>query len=324
MRALVCQEFGPPEQLVPGQLPEPEPKAGEVLIDVEAAGVSFADTLMIRDLHQNKHALPFAAGMEVAGTIAKLGGGVSGLSAGDRVMALVYDGGHAERAVAPAAETFRIPDSMEAATAAALCAAYLTSHGALVWQARTEPGEKVLVLGAAGGVGLAAVEIAKALGAEVIAAASSAQKLAVAAAHGADHGINYAETDLRKAVLELTGGDGVNVAYDPVAGDLYEPAFRSLDWGGRYLTIGYAGGAIPKIPANQLLVKNRSALGFALFYYRKRRPDLLAKSATDLMRWFEEGKLRPEISARFPLAEGAAAMRAIMDRKAAGRLVIDI
>lgn len=324
MRALVCQEFGPPEQLTLGDLPEPEPKAGEVLIDVEAAGVSFADTLMIRDLHQNKHALPFAAGMEAAGTIAKLGEGVSGLAVGDRVMALVYDGGHAERAVAPAPETFRIPDSMESATAAALCAAYLTSHGALVWQARTEPGEKVLVLGAAGGVGLAAVEIAKALGAEVIAAASSAEKLAVAAAHGADHGVNYAETDLRKAVLDLTGGDGVNVVYDPVAGDLYEPAFRSLDWGGRYLTIGYAGGSIPKIPANQLLVKNRSALGFALFYYRKRRPDLLARSAADLMRWFEEGKLKPEISHRYPLADGATAMRLIMDRKAAGRLVIDV
>lgn len=323
MRALVCQEFGPPEQLMLGDLPEPEPKAGEVLINVEAAGVSFADTLMIRDLHQNKHALPFAAGMEVAGTIAKLGEGVSGFEIGDRVMALVYDGGHAERAVAPALETFRIPGSMEPATAAGLCAAYLTSHGALVWQARTEPGEKVLVLGAAGGVGLAAVEIAKALGAEVIAAASSAQKLAVAAAHGADHGVNYTETDLRKAVLDLTGGDGVNVVYDPVAGDLYEPAFRSLDWGGRYLTIGYAGGGIPKIPANQLLVKNRSALGFALFYYRKHRPDLLAKSAADLMNWFEEGKLKPEISHRYSLGDGAAAMRQIMDRKAAGRLVIE-
>lgn len=323
MRALVCREFGPPEALAVGELPEPKPSAGEVLIDVEAAGISFADTLMIRDLHQNKHALPFAAGMEVAGTIAALGEGVKNLALGDRVMALVYDGGHAERAVAPAAETFRIPDSMTAKTAAAMCAAYLTSYGALIAQARTQPGEKVLVLGAAGGVGLAAVEIAKALGAEVIAAASSAEKLAVAKAHGADHGVNYAEADLRKAVLDLAG-DGVNVVYDPVAGDLYEPAFRSLDWGGRYLTIGYAGGAIPKIPANQLLVKNRSALGFALFYYRKRRPDLLAEFAAALMRWFEEGKLNPEISALYSLETGAEAMRQIMDRKASGRLVIEL
>lgn len=323
MRALVCREFGPPEMLAIGDLPEPSPKAGEVLIDVEAAGVSFADTLMIRDLHQNKHALPFAPGMEVAGTVAAVGDGVLGFGPGDRVMALVYDGGYAERAVAPAAETFCIPDAMDAATAAGLCAAYLTSHGALVWQARTQPGEKVLVLGAAGGVGLAAVEVAKALGAEVIAAASSAEKLALAAAHGADQGINYAEQDLRAAVMEVTGGNGVDVVYDPVAGDLYEQAFRSLDWGGRYLTIGYAGGAIPKIPANQLLVKNRSALGFALFYYRKRRPDLLARSSEDLMRWFEEGKLKPAVSVRYRLEEGPLALRRIMDREAAGRLVIE-
>ena len=324
MRALICREFGPPEGLSLGELPAPRPGKGEVLIAVAAAGVSFADTLMIRDLHQNKHALPFAAGMEVGGQIMARGDGVKGLSVGDRVMALVYDGGYAEQAVAPAAETFRIPDSMPEATAAAMCGAYLTSHGALVWQARTQPGETVLVLGAAGGVGLAAVEVAKALGATVIAAASCDEKLAAAKAHGADHGINYAKEDLRSAALTLTRGNGVDVAYDPVAGDLYEPAFRSLGWGGRYLTIGYAGGAIPKIPANQLLVKNRSALGFALFYYRKRRPDLLAKSAADLMRWFEEGKLDPEISARFTLADGATALRRIMDREAVGRLVIEI
>jgi len=324
MRALICRDFGPPEGLQVGELPAPQPGKGEVLINVAAAGVSFADTLMIRDLHQNKHALPFAAGMEVGGRIAALGEGVEGLAAGDRVMALVYDGGHAAQAVAPAAETFRIPDSMDEATAAAMCAAYLTSHGALVWQARTQPGETVLVLGAAGGVGLAAVEVAKALGATVIAAASSPEKLKAAADHGADHLINYSVADLRQAALDLTGGNGVDIVYDPVAGDLYEPAFRSLDWGGRYLTIGYAGGAIPKIPANQLLVKNRSALGFALFYYRKRRPDLLAKSAEDLMRWFEEGKLEPAISERFPLNQGAIALRRIMDRKAVGRLIIEI
>jgi NADPH2:quinone reductase len=305
MRALICGDFGPPEGLSVGELPAPQPGKGEVLINVGAAGVSFADTLMIRDLHQNKHTLPFAAGMEVGGRITALGEGVDGFAVGDRVMALVYDGGYAEQAVAPALETFRIPESMDDATAAAMCAAYLTGHGALVWQARTQPGETVLVLGAAGGVGLAAVEVAKALGATVIAAASTQEKLQTAADHGADHCINYSEQDLRKSTLELTGGNGV-------------------DWGGRYLTIGYAGGAIPKIPANQLLVKNRSALGFALFYYRKRRTDLLAKSAEDLMRWFEEGKLKPEISERFPLADGATALRRIMDRKSVGRLIIDI
>jgi NADPH2:quinone reductase len=324
MRALVCHSFGPPESLSLGELPSPSPRQGEVVIDVAAAGVSFADTLMIRDLHQNKHALPFAAGMEVAGRIAALGDGVERFAVGDRVMALVYDGGYAEQAVAPASETFHIPDTLDFAPAAAMCAAYLTAHGALVWQGATQPGEAVLVLGAAGGVGLAAVEVAKALGATVIAAASSAEKLAVAKAHGADHTINYTTHDLRAEALAITGGDGVNVVYDPVAGDLYEPAFRSLDWGGRYLTIGYAGGGIPKIPANQLLVKNRSALGFALFYYRKRRPDLLMQSANDLMRWHGEGLIHPEISESFDLANAPQALRRIMDRQATGRLVLEI
>jgi len=324
MRALVCNEFGPPEQLALGELPEPVPAKGEVLIAVGAAGASFADSLMIRNLHQNKHSLPFAPGMEVAGRVEAIGEGVDGFAIGDRVMALVYDGGYAEKAVAPAAETFRIPERLDDATAAAMCASYLTGHGALVWQAAVQPGETVLVLGAAGGVGLAAVEVAKALGASVIAAASSAEKLETARLHGADHGVNYSETDLRAAVLDLTGGDGANVVYDPVAGDLYEPAFRSLDWGGRYLTIGYAGGAIPKIAANQLLVKNRSALGFALFYYRKRRPDLLARSAADLMGWYEAGTIKPQVTERFPLRDAGQALRRIMDRQAVGRLVIDI
>jgi NADPH2:quinone reductase len=324
MRALVCQTFGEPETLVIGELPDPVPAKGEVLIDVAAAGVSFADTLMIRDLHQNKHTLPFAAGMEVAGRIKALGDGVEGLAIGDRVMALVYDGGYAEQAVAPAPETFRIPDTMDYATAAAMCAAYLTSHGALVWQGAVQAGDMVLVLGAAGGVGLAAVEVAKAIGATVIAAASSPEKLAVAAAHGADHCINYLDQDLRSQALALTGGNGVNIVYDPVAGDLYEPAFRSLDWGGRYLTIGYAGGAIPKIPANQLLVKNRSAIGFALFYYRKRRPDLLAKSASALTHWFLEGHIRPQVTERYSLDDGRIALRRIMNRDAKGRLVLEI
>jgi NADPH2:quinone reductase len=324
LRALVCAEFGQPESLSLGELPTPVAAKGEVLIHIGAAAASFADSLMIRDMHQNKHTLPFAPGMEVAGTIAALGDGVEHLNVGDRVVALVYDGGYAEQAVAPALETFRIPDRMEFGTAAAMCASYLTSHGALNWQARVEPGETVLILGAAGGVGLAAVEVAKAMCATVIAAASSAEKLALATSHGADHSVNYTETELRAAVLALTGGKGVNVVYDPVAGDLYEPSFRSLDWGGRYLTIGYAGGAIPKIPANQLLVKNRSALGFALFYYRKQRTDLLAKSAAELMQWFEAGKINPAISQRFALANAGQALRQIMDRKAMGRLVIDI
>lgn len=323
MRAIVCAEFGPPERLTLGELPEPVPEAGEVLIDVAAAGVSFADTLMIRDLHQNKHALPFAPGMEVAGRVAAVGAGVAGLRVGDRAMALVYDGGYAARAKALATETFPVPDGVTDVAAAALCSVYLTAHCALAFEARLAAGETLLVLGAAGGVGLAAVQVGKALGAKVIAAAGGAEKCAAATASGADAVVDYGAEDLRERALALSDG-GVDVVFDPVAGDYYEPSFRALDWGGRYLTIGYAGGAIPKIPANLLLVKNRAALGFALMHYRRRRTDLLRRSAETLLDWTAAGAVRPHIAAELPLGEAGAAMRALMDRKAIGKYVLGI
>ena len=323
MRAIVCSEFGPPEQLSVGDLPAPEIGAGEVLIDVAAAGVSFADTLMIRDMHQNKHELPFAPGMEVAGRIAAVGGGVTGLAVGDRAMALVYDGGFAAQAKALATETFPMPDGINDAAAAALCSVYLTAHCALNFEARLSKRETLLVLGAAGGVGLAAVQVGKALGAKVIAGAGGPEKCAAAIASGADAAIDYLSQDLRKEALALSDG-GVDVVFDPVAGDLYEPSFRSLDWGGRYLTIGYAGGAIPKIPANLLLVKNRAALGFALMYYRRQRQDLLRQSAETLLDWTAKGVIRPHIAERMSLDQGAKALRAVMDRKAIGKYVLTL
>ena len=237
MRAVVCSEFGDPEKLGIGELAVPLPGPGEVLINVAAAAISFADTLMIRDMHQNKHDLPFAPGMEVAGTIAALGADVTGFSVGQRAMALVYDGGYAEQAKAMATETFVMPEGVSYESAAALCSVYLTAHCALAFDARLAAGETLLVLGAAGGVGLAAVEVGKALGAKVIAAAGGPEKTAAATAHGADALIDYRSEDLRARAIELSGG-GVDVVFDPVAGDYYEPSFRSLDWGGRYLTIG--------------------------------------------------------------------------------------
>ena len=322
MRAVVCAAFGDPEGLALGELPEPVPGEGEVLIEVGAAGVSFADTLMIRDLHQNKHDLPFAPGMEVAGRIVAAGPGVDGVAVGDRAMALVYDGGYAARVKAKASEIYPIQDNrVTDAMAAALCSVYLTAHPALAHEARLQAGETLLVLGAAGGVGLAAVEVAKAMGARVIAAAGGPEKTAMAAAHGADAVIDYRSADLRAEALRLSDG-GVDVVFDPVAGDLYEPSFRALDWGGRYLTIGYAGGAIPKIPANLLLVKNRAALGFALMHYRRNRAGLLRQSAETLLGWAAEGVIRPEVAAELPLDEAATAMRAIMDRKAIGKYVL--
>lgn len=323
MRAIVCSEYGPPEHLTTGDLPDPEIGAGEVLIDVAAAGVSFADTLMIRDMHQNKHELPFAPGMEVAGRIAALGEGVTGMAVGDRAMALVYDGGYAARAKSLASETFPMPDGVDDAAAAALCSVYLTAHCALAFEARIQPGETLLVLGAAGGVGLAAVQVGKALGAKVIAGAGGPEKCAAAKASGADVAIDYLTEDLRKEALANSDG-GVDVVFDPVAGDLYEPSFRSLDWGGRYLTIGYAGGAIPKIPANLLLVKNRAALGFGLMYYRRKRQELLRQSAETLLAWTADGTIRPHVAESMPLDRAADAMRAVMDRKAIGKYVLTI
>lgn len=321
MRGIVCSEYGPPEGLSLGDLPEPVAGKGEVLIDVAAAGVSFADTLMIRDMHQNKHELPFAPGMEVAGRIAAVGEGVEGFATGDRVMALVYDGGHAERAKALASETFKMPDGASDEAAAAMCSVYLTAHCALAFEARLAEGETLLVLGAAGGVGLAAVEVGKALGARVIAAAGGEAKTAAAKAHGADAVIDYASEDLRARALQLSDG-GVDVVFDPVAGDYYEPSFRALDWGGRYLTIGYAGGEIPKIPANLLLVKNRAALGFALMHYRRHKQALLRQSAETLLAWAADGVVKPHVAERMSLADGPRALRAVMDRKAIGKYVL--
>ena len=255
--------------------------------------MSFADTLMIRDLHQNKHKLPFAPGMEVAGRVAETGAGVEGLSPGDRVMALVYDGGHAECAAAPAAETFRLPDGVSMPAAAALGAAYLTAHAELYWEARLEAGETLLVLGAGGGTGLAAVEVGKALGARVIAAASTAGKCALARERSADAVVTYPAESVRERVMAETGGEGCDTVFDPVGGALFEESFRSLGWGGRHVVVGFAGGAIPAFKANRLLVKNRAALGLALFNYRKRRPDRLRASAEALLGWAATGRICP-------------------------------
>ena len=324
MKAVVCSAYGDPETLAMGELPDPSPGPGEVNIAVHAAGVSFADTMMIRDMHQNKHPTPFAPGMEVAGRVAGLGPGVEGFAIGDRVMALVYDGGYAASVNARASETFPIPHAGVAdATAAALCSVYLTAHCALTFEARLAVGETLLVLGSAGGVGLAAVEVGKALGAKVIAAAGGPEKTRVAAEHGADAVIDYTREDLRAQALALSDG-GVDVVFDPVAGDYYEPSFRALDWGGRYLTIGYAGGAVPKIPANLLLVKNRAALGFVLMHYRRHRQDRLRQSAATVLGWAAAGTIRPHIAAELPLADAPKALRALMDRKAVGKYVLRV
>lgn len=304
MRAVLCRAWGPIDDLVLNDVPAPTPGPQQVLIDVKATGVNYADSIMVAGQYQTKPAFPFSPGLETAGVVAACGSDVTRYKPGDRVMAILAAGGLAEQAVADEIETFPIPAAMPFDEAGAFPVAYISSHVAIRWQGRLEPGETMLVLGAAGGVGLTAVEIGKAMGARVIAAASSADRLEVARAHGADALVNYSTDKLTERVMALTDGKGVDVCFDPVGGDLFDAALSSLGWGGRILLIGFVGG-IPKIPANRLLVKHRSALGSALRYFRWHAPDKLRRSVEELVAWYEAGKLRPLVSHRLPLERSA-------------------
>ena len=323
MRAIVCRAWSGLDGLKLDQLPEPEPKAGELVIGVRAAGVNYADSLMVQGKYQTRPEFPFAPGLEAAGTVLRCGEGVARFRPGDRVMAMLYCGGFAEQAVAREVDTQLVPDSMDFATAGSFLIAYVSSHVAIRWQGRLQAGETMLVLGAAGGVGLTAVEIGKAIGARVIAGASSADKLAVAREHGADDLINYAEEGLKDRVEELTGGNGVDVVYDPVGGDLFDAALSSLGWGGRILLIGFVAG-VPQIPANRLLVKHRSAMGSSLRYFRYNQPDQLDQSMQELAEWYAAGKLRPLVSDRYPLERTVDAIRVLTERRATGKVVVEV
>ncbi|HEX8058594.1 MAG TPA: NADPH:quinone oxidoreductase family protein [Novosphingobium sp.] len=322
MQALLCESFGPPEGLVLREIAVPQPGEGEVLIRVHSAGLNFPDTLIIEDKYQIKAPLPFAPGGELAGVVEKVGPGVTRLKAGDRVAALTHWGGFAEYAVAQEARTTLVPDTMDLDTASAFTLVYGTSHHALKQRGALQPGETVLVLGASGGTGLSAIEIAKAMGARVIAGASTAEKLAIAKAHGADELVNYAEEDLKARVKALTGGKGVDVIYDPVGDKLADPAFRTIGWEGRYLVIGFAGGQIPAVPFNLALVKGASIVGVFWGDYVARDPAGHHANMAELYAMHAEGKLKPLISERFPMAEGGKAIRHMMDRKATGKVIV--
>ncbi|MCW5746945.1 MAG: NADPH:quinone oxidoreductase family protein [Alphaproteobacteria bacterium] len=323
MRALICHRYGGLDELSVGEAPVPTPAADEVLIRVKATAVNYADAIMVAGSYQTKPALPFSPGLETAGVVAARGRDVRGLQPGDRVMAILAYGGLAEYAVAPAAETYVIPDAMGFAEAGAFPVAYISSHVALRWQGRLEAGETLLVLGAAGGVGLTAVEIGKAMGARVIAAASTPETLAVAAAHGADATINYATEKLTERVMALTGDKGADVCFDPVGGKLFDSALSSLGWGGRIVLVGFVGG-IPQIPANRLLVKHRAALGSSLRYFRWHAPDKLERSVAELLRWYGEGKLKPCITHRLPLERSVEGIRLLTERQAHGKVVVEL
>src|SRR3954462_10201723 len=322
MKAVVCKQYGPPESLVLEELASPRPAGGAVVISVKAASVNFPDGLIIENKYQFKPPLPFSPGSELSGVIKEVGEAVSPWKAGDCVMAFTTYGAFAEEVKVEATRLARLPAKMSFEEAAAFVLTYGTSDHALRDRAALAAGETLLVLGAAGGVGIAAIEIGKALGARVIACASSEDKLAVCREHGADATINYASEDLRERVKALTEGRGVNVVYDAVGGAATEPAFRSLAWRGRLLVIGFAAGEIPKLPLNLALLKGASAVGVFWGDFARREPQRFAESIRQLGRWFAEGRLRPHISQRFPLEEAPRALELMAARRVKGKLVL--
>ena len=324
MKAMLCKEYGPPESLVLEEIEAPKLKKGHVRIAVKACGINFPDTLIIEGKYQAQPPMPFAPGAEVSGVITEVAEGVTGLAVGDRVLAVALCGGLAEEIVVPAAAALPIPDAMDYETAAGFLLTYGTSFHALKQRARLQPGETLLVLGAAGGVGLAAVELGKAMGARVIAAASSAEKLEIAKAHGADELINYSEESLRERVKTLTRSAGVDAVYDPVGGDLFDEASRLMAWNGRYLVVGFASGRIPSLPANLPLVKGYALLGVFWGTFTMREPQASRENNEELLQWFLDGKLKPLISATFPLAHSAEAMRVLINRQAKGKVVVRV
>jgi NADPH:quinone reductase len=322
MKALVATRFGPPEQLTLVDLLAPEPGPGQVVIEVRACGVNFPDALIIEGKYQLKPALPFAPGCEVAGVVRRVGPSVTGLSVGDRVAAVVGFGGFAEEVVADVGAVVPLPAAISDAVGSVMLLAHGTALHALADRGRLQPGETLLVLGAAGGVGLAAIEVGKALGARVIAAASTAEKLAVCREYGADETIDYGHEDVRDRAKALTGGRGVDVAYDPVGGGMAEAAVKALAWGGRYLVIGFTSGEIPRIPLNLVLLKGVAVVGVYWGEFTKREPERNGANVARLFQWLDGGVIRPRIGATYPLARGGEAIRAMLDRRVIGKVVV--
>lgn len=323
MRAVVCKAFGPPENLVVEEVADPTPGPGQVLVEVKASAVTFPDTLMLEDKYQYKAAPPYVPGGEVAGVVAALGEGVDSLKVGDRIVGgLGVLGGFAELAVVPAAGARVLPDNVDFAESTGLNYAYGTSLYGLKYRGDLKAGESLLVLGAGGNVGLSAVELGKLMGARVIAAASSEEKLDLCRQRGADETINYATENLKDRAKELTNGQGVDVIYDCVGGAYAEASLRAIGWEGRFLVIGFTAG-IPSIPLNLTLLKSCQIVGVFYGAMTARDPILRDKVASELIELTASGKLRPHVSGRFPLEGAGQALRSLMDRKALGKVVIE-
>ena len=324
MKAALCHKFGPPEALQVCELPAPPMRSGCVRLAVRACGVNFPDVLMIQGLYQFKPPFPFSPGLEVAGEIVEVAGDVERLQAGQRVMAAMTHGGFAEEAVVPAASVLPMPAEMSYEHGAGFPLAYGTSHLALSHRAQLKAGESLLVLGAAGGVGLTAVELGKLLGARVIAAASGPEKLELARSYGADELINYSTEPLRERLQALTNGGGVDVIYDPVGGDYFDQAVRRIAWEGRYLVIGFASGRIPTLGVNIALLKNASIVGAYWGAYLQQDPAVIRKSFAQLTAWYAQGKLKPHIHQSYPLEAAASALRQLIDRRAMGKVILKL
>ncbi|MEQ8205820.1 MAG: NADPH:quinone oxidoreductase family protein [Woeseia sp.] len=322
MRAISCIEHGTPDTLQLTELPTPEPGPGEVRIAVRACGVNFPDILMIAGRYQIQPELPFTPGAELAGVVDAIGDGVSGVQIGQRVLALSGHGAMAEQVCVAAGRVLPIPDEMNFDIAAGFLLTYSTSWHALKQRAQIQAGETLLVLGAAGGVGLTAVELGNVAGATVIAAASTNEKLQLAKQYGASHGINYSEESLQERVKEITAGKGVDVIYDPVGGELFDQCLRSIAWKGRILVIGFASGLIQKIPANLPLLKGSSVVGVFWGRFAESEPAAQAANIAELLEHFAAGKLRPYVSKVFSLAEASAAFNYLAERKATGKVIV--
>ena len=324
MRAVLCEQTGAPEALLVADVPSPSVGAGQVKIRVRAAGVNFPDVLLVQGLYQLKPPLPFSPGLEIAGEVCEVGAGVDPAQLGARVMAILPYGGFAEEVVVPASLPSPTPDAMSDVVGAGFSLVYGTAHVALVQRGRLQAGETLLVLGAAGGVGLAAVELGALLGARVIAAASTQEKLALAQDYGAADCINYSSENLRERIADLTDGRGADVIFDPVGGDLFDQAVRRIAWEGRYLVIGFASGRIPALRANIALLKNASLVGVYWGAYWEKAAAVARTSLAQLAGWHADGRLRPHIQQTFPLDKASQALRMLMERRAQGKIVLTL
>ncbi|GGW89586.1 NADPH:quinone oxidoreductase family protein [Alteromonas halophila] len=322
MKAIVCKEFGPISQLTYDDMPDPSAKKGEVVIDIEASGVNFPDGLLVQGLYQMQPDFPFIPGSEVAGTVSEIGEEVTHLKEGQRVIAVNSLGGYAEKMGVSARQVMPLPDGIPATEAAALVTAHATAHHALKQRAKLAQGETLVVTGAAGGTGLAAVQIGKAMGANVIAVCSTQEKLDLAKEHGADILINYQQQDLKETLKEITQGRGADVVYECVGGDAFEACSRSMAWGGRLLVVGFASGEIPKFPVNLALVKGYSVVGVFWGSFTKHEPAVFADNMKELFTWYLQGQVKVVVDEALPLAKATQALEKVMNRQVKGKMVL--